>query len=144
RRFAFWLLLIRAVGRGRTKIKLDPALLASFSYMILDQFLATGHLGGRHLGVKKAEVRRLLGEPQQFFERRKMREIWKYDGLQIAFTDDVVCFLGLYFEEGVLVLPESLLGTSRVVIGNTDDVERLLTASGLDFAVDEGLTFDDQ
>ncbi|HET7112186.1 MAG TPA: hypothetical protein VFI57_01025 [Pyrinomonadaceae bacterium] len=114
--------------------------------MMLERFLATGNLGDVHIGLSKSEVRRILGEPQDYSPRRKKHEIWKYGSLQIAFTEDVVNFLGLYFDEGVLVLPEQLIGEARVVIENTSlqAVEELLIGKGLHFAVDEELTFDDQ
>lgn len=45
---------------------------------MLEGLLTTGNLGDVQLGVTKAEVRRILGEPQDYSPKRKAHEIWKY------------------------------------------------------------------
>lgn len=112
----------------------------------LERFLATGNLGDLRLGLPQSEVRRILGEPRDYSERRNTREIWKYDSLQIAFADDLISFLGLYCEDGVLVLPERLIGEVRVVIEDTSvqAIETLLVSKGFRFSIAKEFTFDDQ
>jgi hypothetical protein len=113
--------------------------------VVLEEFLRSGKLGSLHLGSSRSEVRRLLGEPPDRSEQSWQNEIWKYHGVEIAFRSDSLSFIGLYFEDGEVVLPQALLETGKLTIENerVEDVEGFLRARRIDFTVENDLTFDD-
>ncbi|HLA12650.1 MAG TPA: hypothetical protein VJ023_18835 [Pyrinomonadaceae bacterium] len=113
---------------------------------MIEGFLITAKLGGLSLGLSKAEVRRQLGEPADHSQRNGKTEIWKYGGLEIAFNKGSLYFIGLYFENGTVMLPNTLLedGVIRIEKCLVDDVEKFLLDKRIDFTVDKNLTFDQQ
>ena len=113
--------------------------------MMLEEFLKNGKLGSLYLGLSRDEVRRLLGEPPNHSERSWKNEIWKYDGLELAFWADSLSFIGLYFEDGEVIVPEALLRAGKITIENdrVGEVEEFLRAQRIDFKVEDDLTFDE-
>jgi hypothetical protein len=112
---------------------------------MIEEFLRSGKLGSLHLGLSRSEVRLLLGEPPDRSTQNLKNEIWKYYGLEIAFSRDSISFIGLYFENGEAVLPQALLETGKLTIENerVADVEGFLRAKHIDFTVEDDLTFDE-
>jgi len=113
--------------------------------MMIEEFLRSGALGDLHLGLSRDQVRQMLGEPPDHSEKNWKHEIWKYGGLQIAFSGSLLSFIGLYFENGEARLPASLVEDGNITI-ETDGVtelEELLRAKGIEFTVDPELTYDD-
>lgn len=113
---------------------------------MIEQFLQSGNLGALHLGLTRNDVRRLLGEPPDYSEKSWKNEIWKYGSLQVAFSEDSLSFIGLYFEDGELNLPSTMVrnGEFNLKENRVESFEQFLLANGIDFTVDDGLTFDDQ
>ncbi len=72
--------------------------------------------------------------------------MWKYDGLQLGFSDDSLEFIGLYFEDRSLTLPPTLVDEGRIDLAKASvpEVEKLVTELNLHFTAVDDLTFDDQ
>ncbi len=112
--------------------------------MMIEEFLRSGALGDLHLGLSRDEVRQLLGDPPDHSEKNWKHEIWKYDGLQVAFSGKSLSFIGLYFENGEVRLPKSLVQDGQISIENdrVEDITEYSRAKGIDFMVDQELTYD--
>lgn len=113
---------------------------------MIKNFLMSGSLEGLSLGSSEAEVRSLLGEAEARSQKKKRTEIWKYGGLQVAFYEGAVSFIGLYFDNGTVVLPSTLSagGLVRIEESRLEDVKSFLSANNIGFVEDENLTFDEQ
>ncbi|HJT66130.1 MAG TPA: hypothetical protein VJ749_06735 [Pyrinomonadaceae bacterium] len=112
--------------------------------IMVEEFLRSGNLGNLRRGLSREEVRRLLGEPPDYSEKNWKHEIWKYDDLQVAFSGNSASFIGLYFKNGAVRLPASLIEDGRITVENdrVRDLEEFLRARNIDFTVDADLTFD--
>jgi|SRR5262245_40486410 len=114
--------------------------------MMLQEFIANGIIGPIHLGLSKRAVRSILGDPQATSDRRKGRELWKYDDLQLGFHQGLVCFIGVYVTDDSIKLPPPLIFGEKVLAQTMrlEDTKKFLLAEDLEFDVDNNLTFDDQ
>jgi hypothetical protein len=80
---------------------------------LLRDFLKCGTLGPVAIGLSPVDVQRILGDPQEVGGTPRQR-IWKYGSLQLGFHRDkatrteVLSFIGLYFRDGNLTLPEAI------------------------------------
>ena len=110
---------------------------------MIKEFLQSGNLGALRLGLTRNDVRGLLSDPPDYSEND---DIWKYGSLQLTFSENSLSFIGLYFEDGVLHLPSTLVQAGKLTLMETsvESLERLLTGNGIEFTVDKDLTFDDQ
>lgn len=75
----------------------------------LREFLQTGTLGDLAIGLSTAEVRQILGNPEDTSIGKANRPIiWKYGALQLHFDHDHLNFVGLYFRNGEEAWPDAL------------------------------------
>jgi hypothetical protein len=114
--------------------------------MMLQEFIASGILGPIHLGLFKGSVQSILGDPQATSDRRKGRELWKYDDLQLGLYHDVVYFIGVYVSGDSIKLPPPLVFDEHILARTMrlEDMKKFLLANKIAFDVDDKLTFDDQ
>jgi hypothetical protein len=114
--------------------------------MTLQEFIASGIIGPIGLGLSKREVQSILGDAQAKSERRKGRELWKYEDLQVGFYQDVVHFIGMYVSDDSIKLPLPLVFDEQVLaqIMRLEDTKRFLLANEMEFDINDKLTFDDQ
>jgi hypothetical protein len=79
----------------------------------LDEFLSSGELGGIGPETSPAQVKELLGEPEDISVSRKPT-IWKYGGLQLGFHKEPeqvtpsLSWLAVYFQNPGETLPSRL------------------------------------
>jgi len=113
---------------------------------MLQEFIADGMIGPIHLGMSKRAVQSILGDPKATSDRRKGRELWKYDDLQLGFHQDTMCFIGVYIMDDSVKLPPPLIFDERVLaqVMRLEGMEKFLLANKIAFELDEKLTFDDQ
>ena len=113
---------------------------------MLQELIASGTIGPIHLGLSKRAVQSILGDPQTTSDRRKGRELWKYDDLQLAFYQDIVYFIGVYVTDDSIKLPPPLIFDEHILprIMRLEDMKSFLVADNLEFDVNDKLTFDDQ
>jgi hypothetical protein len=114
--------------------------------IMLQEFIATGIIGPIHLDQSKREVRSVLGDAQATSDEQKGRELWKYGDLQLGFHQGVVCFIGVYVKDNSIKLPPPLIFDEKVLaqIMRLEDMKGFLLVEGLEFDVDNDLTFDNQ
>jgi hypothetical protein len=118
---------------------------------LLRDFLKCGTLGSVAIGLSPAEVQRILGEPSEVGGTPKQR-IWKYGSIQLGFHRDkatrseALSFLGLYFRDGKLTLPEaiSLEGWLPSRQTTKEDFIRYLKEQGIGHSEDRLLAFETQ
>jgi len=114
--------------------------------MMLQEFIASGIIGPIRLDLSKREVRSILGDAQAKSDRRKERELWKYDDLQVGFYQDMVYFIGVYVSDDSIRLPPPLVFDVHILaqIMRLEDTKKFLLANEMEFDVNDKLTFDDQ
>jgi hypothetical protein len=68
--------------------------------------------------------------------------IW---GCREMTSGNLLTFIGLYFANGEVRLPKSLLQKDKIIIENdsANDITEFLRAKSIDFTVDQELTYDD-
>jgi len=117
----------------------------------LREFLVSGTLGPLAFGLSPVEVQHCLGEPWDIGVDRKVR-LWKYGAIQLSFYWDKetraeeLHFIGLYFRDDSLVLPEAIRLEGWFPSRHTtkDDFIHYLAEQGICYSEDQQLTFETQ
>lgn len=118
---------------------------------LLREFLTSGTLGPMTIGLSPVEVQRLLGDPWEVGGTSKQR-IWKYGSIQLGFHRDkatrteALSFIGVYFRDGNLTLPEAISsqGWSPSLQTTKEDFIRFLKEQEIGYSEDRQLTFGTQ
>ena len=117
----------------------------------LQEFLESGTLGPVVIGLSPVEVQKRLGEPQDVGGTPKHR-IWKYGSMQLGFQrnketrSEAVSFIGLYFRDENLTLPEAVRPEGWFPSQRTMKrvFVRYLEEQGLAYTEDKDLSFETQ
>jgi hypothetical protein len=111
-------------------------------------FLKTGSLGNITLTTSRHEIYDLLGTPDDISYNDKLwkkAKIWKYHSLQIAFEQDKVSLIGIYFREK-LSFPVSIQvdGFFPSECETLESIKSLLATNQIKVELEPKLTFDQQ
>ena len=111
----------------------------------LKEFLTEGRLGDIVFGIEKRDLQQVLGYPDAFSDPKSMRQIWKYGSLQVSFENNILDFIGIYFQnQERLPAQLEITGYFPTKLAGFTEFKQYLTQEGIPFEVNSVLTFESQ